>query len=256
MPSVKPRAVDVLISVAICLQPVVAHSQGEDVLARSIAFYATLASYSDTATVVREAPGLVDQWKLSTHFRRNAPDFYFDFQGVTSQSAGLTTDASANRVVFWMIKGELQSYHLPGQLHEIVPRDTGNQPGALQRAAAATAGTSMLVSSLLFSKANLPGTILQIGEAVDEGFETIDGHRCHKITGIASEYYKTGRQTNTRKVTVWIDSDTLLVRKVFEDTPQGYPAGSYSRLTVTIDPQANPTLEDGQFEFTIPASPP
>lgn len=256
MPSVRPRAICALLSVAIWLQPVVAYPQGEDILARSVALYATLGSYSDTATVVREAPGLVDQWKFRSHFRRSGPDFYFDFQGVTSQSAGLTTDASANRVVFWMIQGELQSYHLPGRWHEIVPRDTGNQPAALQRAASATAGTSMLVSSLLFSKANLPGTILQIGEAADAGFEAVDGHRCHKITGIASEYYKTGRQTNVRKVTVWIDAETLLIRRVFEDTPEGYLPGSFSRLTVTIDPQANPTLEDGQFEFTVPASPP
>jgi hypothetical protein len=88
MSSVKPRAVGVFISVAICLQPVVAHSQGEEVLARSIALYATLASYSDTGTVVREAPGLVDRWKFRTRFRRSSPDFFFDFQGVTSQSAG------------------------------------------------------------------------------------------------------------------------------------------------------------------------
>jgi hypothetical protein len=230
-------------------------AKGEDVLAQSIALYATLVSYADTATVVREAPGLVDQWKFRTHFRRSGPDFYFDFQGVTSQSAGLTTDASANRVVLWMIQGELQSYHLPGRWHETIPRDTGNQPAALQRAVASTACTSILIPSLLFSKSNLPGAILQIEEPADAGFETVDGHRCHKITGTASEYYRTGRQTNVRKVSVWIDADTLLIRKVFEDTPEGYLAGSYSRLTVTIDPQANPTIDDGQFEFTVPASP-
>lgn len=255
MSLVRPHAASVLIYFAICLQPLVAYPQGEEVLARSIALYATLSSYSDTATVVREAPGLVDRWKSRTHFRRSSPDFFFDFQGVTSQSAGLTTDATANRVLFWMTHGELQAYYLPSQWHEVVPRDTGNQPAALQRAAAPTVGTSMLVSSLLFSKANLPGTILQIREAADEGFEEVDGHRCHKITGIASDYYKTGRQTNVRKVTVWIDAETLLIRRVFEDTPEGWLPGSFSRLTVTIDPQANPILKDEQFEFTIPALP-
>ena len=154
-----------------------------------------------------------------------------------------------------MIQGELQSYQLPGRWHETIPRDSGNQPAALQRAAASTAGASILIPSLLFSKANLPGTILPIEEAADAGFETVDGHRCHKITGIASEYYRTGRQTNVRKVTVWIDAGTLLIRKVFEDTPEGYLPGSYSRLTVTIDPQANPAIEDGAFEFKVPASP-
>jgi hypothetical protein len=254
MSSVGPRAVAALIFIANCLQPLAAQSPGDDLLARSVERYATLASYSDTGTVVREAPGLVDQWKFRTHFRRSGPDLFFDFQGVTSQSAGLTTDASAQRMILWMIQGELQSYRLPGQWHEIIPRETGNQPAALQRAVAATAGTSILIPSLLFSRANLPGTILQMKEVVDAGFEPVDGHRCRKVTGFASEFYKTGRQTNIREVTVWIDAETLLIRKVFEDTPEGYLEGSYSRLTVTLDPQANPDIEDGEFAFTIPES--
>ena len=70
-----------------------------------------------------------------------------------------------------------------------------------------------------------------------------------------------GMQLMTRKGTEgsqtglgWIDAETMLVRKVFEDTPKGYPAGSYSRLTVTIEPQANATLDDGKFQFTVPTS--
>jgi hypothetical protein len=105
--------------------------------------------------------------------------FLFRFPGRHEPECRLTTDASANRIVLWMIQGELQSYQLPGRWHETIPRDSGNQPAALQRAAASTAGASILIPSLLFSKANLPGTILQIEEAADAGFETVDGHRCH-----------------------------------------------------------------------------
>lgn len=242
-----------LLSVAMWLQPAAAQSTAEDLLARSIALYPTLASYADTGTVVREAPGLVDRWKFRTDFRRSSLDYLFDFQGVTSQSAGLTMDASGQRIVFWMINGELQTYNQVARAHETAARDSGNQPAMLQRAAASTAGTSILIPSLIFSKANLPGTILQIEQASDAGFETVAGRRCHKITGVAAQYYQSGRRTNIRKVTVWIDAETLLVRKVFEDTPEGYPVGSYSRLTVTIDPQANPALDDSTFEFTIPA---
>lgn len=252
------RAARLIVSSLLCtvigLRPVAAQSPGDDVLARSIAVYPALGSYSDTATVVREVPGIVDRWKFRTRFRRSSLDFLFDFQGVTSQSAGLTTDASAHRVVLWMIGGELQSYNQAAGSHETVPRDGGNQPAALQSASAFTAGTSILIPSLIFSKSNLPGTILQIEQATDAGFESVAGRRCHKITGTAAEYYQSGRKTNIRPVTVWIDAETLLIRKVFEDTPEGYPAGSYSRLTVTIDPQANPGLDDSAFEFSVPLS--
>lgn len=64
MSFVRQRAAGVLISVAICFQPPVAHSQGEDVLARSIALYSTLASYSDTATVVTNRDVAI--WSKST----------------------------------------------------------------------------------------------------------------------------------------------------------------------------------------------
>lgn len=240
--------------VAICPGVAAAQSKGQDVLARSIALYPTLAAYADTGTVVREAPGLVDRWKFRTFFRRSSLDLLFDFQGVTSTSAGLETDASAQRLVLWMVEGQLQSFNQSSGEHETIPRDSGNQPAALQRAGPYTAGTSILVPSLLFSRANLPGTLLQIEEATDEGFETVDGRRCHKIAGVAALYYQSGQRTHVRPVTVWIDSETLLVRKVFEDTPEGYPAGSYSRLTVTIEPQANPSLDDSSFQFTVPSS--
>jgi hypothetical protein len=196
----------------------------------------------------------VDRWKFRTFFRRSSPDLLFDFQGVTSKSAGLETDASAQRLVLWMIKGELQSFNQSAGAHETIPRESGNQPAALHRAGAYTAGTSILIPSLIFSKSNLPGTLLQIEQATDAGFEAVNGHRCHKIVGIAALYYQSGQRTNVRQVTAWIDSETLLVRKVFEDTPIGYPAGSYSRLTVTIEPEANPTLDDDRFRFTVPSS--
>jgi hypothetical protein len=230
---------------------VAAQSAGSDVLARSIAVYPTLKSYADTAIVVREAPGLVDRWKFKTYFRQPL-DFYFDFQGVTSQSAGLTVDASAHRVVFWMINGELDAFNQQLRTHETFPREGGNQAGALQGARATTEGTSTLVPSLIFAKSNVSGTLRQIQQATDAGYETVNGRRCHKIIGMAAEYYPSGQMTNVRQVAVWIDAETLLVRKVFEDTPKGYPAGSYSRLTVTIEPQANAMLDDSKFQFTVP----
>ena len=235
---------------AVCTESLGAES-GNDLLARSMALYPTLASYADTATVVREAPGIVDRWKFRTYFRQPL-DFYFDFQGVTSTSAGVPIDMSGQRIVLWMRNGELESFNQQMRTHETIPRATGNQPAVLQSASAGTAGTSILIPALIFVKANLAGTLNQIRQATDAGFETVGGRRCHKIIGMAAQYYPSGQMTNARQVTVWLDAGTLLVRKVFEDTPKGYPAGGYARLTVTIEPQMNPDLDDSKFHFTVP----
>ena len=70
--------------------------------------------------------------------------------------------------------------------------------------------------------------------------------------GTAAQFYPSGQMTNVRQVTVWLDAESLLVRKVFEDTPKGYPTNAYLRLTIILDPLANPQLEDANFQFTVP----
>jgi hypothetical protein len=221
-----------------------------DLLKRSMDLYSTLPAYADSGTAVREGPGLIDRWKFKTYFSRPR-NFRFDFQGVTSQSAGLTMDSSSQHIVLWMIEGELQSFNQQMRSHNTVGR-TGNQPGELLNASAYTAGTSVLIPSLLFAKSDLPGSIRQIREAAYAGLESVNGHRCHKIVGTAAQFYPSGKMTNVREVTVWLDEQSRLVRKVFEDTPKGYPAGSYLRLTIQLDPQANPRLEPANFQFTVP----
>ena len=230
----------------------VAESDNEamDLLKRSMDLYSTLPAYADSGTAVREGPGLIDRWKFKTYFSRPR-NFRFDFQGVTSQSAGLTMDSSSQHIVLWMIEGELQSFNQQMRSHNTVGR-TGNQPGELLNASAYTAGTSVLIPSLLFAKSDLPGSIRQIREAAYAGLESVNGHRCHKIVGTAAQFYPSGKMTNVREVTVWLDEQSRLVRKVFEDTPKGYPAGSYLRLTIQLDPQANPRLEPANFQFTVP----
>lgn len=228
-----------------------ADDNGMNLLNQSIARYAAIASYADTGTVVREMPGLADRWKFSTHFQRPL-NFRFDFQGVSSRSGELVTDLSDDHIVLWMIRGELQTYNQRMRSHNVIPR-TGNQPAELLGASVATAGTSVLIPSLLYSKANLPGTLQQIREAVNTGYETVGGHRCHKIVGKAAQYYPSGQMTNVRQVTVWLDAETQLLRKYIEDAPEGTPAGSY-KLTVTIEPVMSPKLDEGSFRFTIPVS--
>jgi hypothetical protein len=226
-----------------------------DVLKKSIAYYATLSSYADTGTLREEVPGIVNDAKFTTYFRRETRDLYFDFQELTSTNPENkhTIDMTANRTVVWMFKGEMQKYEAKTRAHDVVAN--GAQVRALQGLVHATTGASILIPSLLYSQSNLPGTILQIDQATVAGTEEVDKHRCHKITGTAAFVYPSGQRANVRPITVWIDAETQLVRKVFEDTPEGRPAGAFLRLTVTMQPQANPAVPDSRFQFEIPSNP-
>lgn len=261
-----PRLVPVYVSVislagllAGPMAPVRALAQSEpvlpDVLAKSIKYYSTLTSYSDTGTVRRESSGTVDDSRFTTHFRRATRDLFFEFQQLTSltRSTKFSIDMSSYRTVIWMVKGEMQTYDRRTEAHEAVNPEGGGQVRALQNANYASQGVSILIPSLLYSQSRLPSTILQITEATAAGVEDIGGRRCHKITGVAAQFYPSGQRTNVRAVTVWIDSETQLIRRVFEDTPKNYPAGGVSRLTITLQPQANPAIDDAKFQFTVPA---
>jgi hypothetical protein len=225
-----------------------------DVLKNTIKFYSTLTSYSDTGTVRTETAGTDDDARFSTHFRRATRDLYFDYQSLKSitRSTKFAIDLSSYRHVIWMFKGEMQTYDFRTDSHEVVNPDNGGQVRALQNANYGSRGVSILVPSLIYSQSRLPSAVLQIEEAQLAGTEDLDGHRCHKIIGVAAAYYPSGQRTNVRAVTLWIDAQTQLIRRVFEDTPKGYPAGGVMRLTITFQPQANPTIDDAKFQFKVP----
>jgi hypothetical protein len=119
-------------------------------------------------------------------------------------------------------------------------------------AKATTMDAITLIPSLLFRKANLVGPLQEIVDMSLAGTEPVGGHRCHKLVGIAQSVYPSGAVTNVRPITVWIDRETLLIRKVFTDTPKNYDLNAISRYTWTIDPVPNPKLDDGKFQFTVP----
>lgn len=226
-----------------------------DVLTRSIRSYAGLTSYADTGTVTVETGGTLDQARFTTYFRRATRDLFLDYQSLTSvtKSTKFSIDMSGYRTVIWMFKGDMQTYDRQTGAHEAINADGGGQVQALQRANYGSHGVSILVPSLIYSQSRLPSTILQIEEAEVAGTEDLDGHRCHKVTGVAAAFYPSGQRTNVRPVTVWIDVDSQLIRRLFEDTPKGYPAGGISRLTISYRPQANPTIDDAKFQFKVPA---
>ena len=217
----------------------------DDVLARSIAAYRALKSYADTATVLNEtgspASPTTERQTFRTYFR--APRQYlFDWR--EEQASG------GERFVIRGDDGAFRTWWSTSGVETEYPRGKGIN-------AFLSSPQARLIASLIFPQSGMQSTITDLGDTTDEGFEQVGGRRCHKITGIAKSIYgATGHEHNFRRTTVWIDADTLLIRKVFEDTPRGYMRGSVSRHTATFEPHANPPLEDQVFRFVAPASQP
>lgn len=223
-------------------------AQESDVLARSRATYASLKSYSDTGTVDVEfgpaAAPLRERHAFKTFFR--APrHFYFEFN--EDKRAG------GERFVVW---SDLEAFHTwwsTTGLENTFPKGQG--AAAFMTGARPTQNALLQIAPLLFPAAGLTGTLNEFTDASVAGNEDVGGRPCHKLVGTArSVYPATGRVTNVRRTTVWIDAATGLVRKVFEDTAQGTPAGTVARVTTTFEPVANPVLDDARFHFTVPAS--
>ena len=111
-----------------------------------------------------------------------------------------------------------------------------------------------MIPALLFAGSGLVSTVNELKEYSRSGDEDVAGRRASKLVGVArSVYPQTQRETNVRRAAVWIDAETRLVRKVFDDTPKGLPVGAVIRTTITYDPQADPVLDDAKFRFTVPS---
>jgi hypothetical protein len=226
-------------------------------LSKAIAYYATLTSYADTGTVTVDTLGMLDKARFTTYFRRASRDLFVDFQSLSSVTVktGYTIDMRSHRSVLWMFGGAMQAYQVPTpEPLQVIGSDAGAQVRALSGLSYGTRGAAIMITSLLYSQARLPSAILQIEEAKVDGVESIDGRSCHKVTGTAAAYYPSGKRTGVRPVTVWIDTESSLVRRVLEDTPEGYGDGKATlRITFDYQPQANPALDDGKFQFKPPA---
>lgn len=227
-----------------------------DVLKKAIAYYATLTSYADSGTLALDSSGTITESRFSTHFRRPTRDLTIDFQtlGSTTLSTKFKLDLSAYRIVLWMFNNAMQKYDYKTRTHEIIDAENGGQVRALHGTSYSTSGASIMITSLLYSQARLPSAILQIQEAELAGVELVNQRRCHKVTGTAWAYYPSGQRTGIRPVTVWIDAETQLIRRVLEDTPKGYGGGqAVLRYTFNYEPQANPAIDDSKFQFRVPA---
>ncbi len=111
----------------------------------------------------------------------------------------------------------------------------------------------MKIPTLLYGKSQLAAVMLALHDPEIEGVEEIDHHRCHKVAGRASDVYAaTGKEVNIHRVTVWIDAESFLVRRMREE----YKAlpGQVSRDTTSFQPTVNPMLNEARFKFSPPSS--
>jgi outer membrane lipoprotein-sorting protein len=229
------------------LPPLPHKSHGaEDILARSRATYAGLTSYADTGTVLVEygtaSDPTRDRHGFHTYYR-TPRWFYFDFvKGENIDRLVLWMDPEAVHYWWWSV-GTTTDY----------PKGQGAMAFVLE--APQTSGTATDIAALLFSRAGLTGSLDEFGDPVDAGIDKVDGHDCHKLVGRAQAVYgQTGHVSNVRRMTVWIDAETSLVRRIYQDWAATTPAGKVSRMTTTFSPHANPPLDAALFTFVPPTA--
>jgi outer membrane lipoprotein-sorting protein len=235
------RAIALLLSLCMAAVATYARAAAEDILSRSRAAYATLTTYADTGTVDAEfgaAPGTGRERHVFRTFYRAPRGLLFDF----------TKANSADRYVVWSDDEAFRSWWKATGATSNYPKGQGLS--AFVNGSVPTAGALIAITPWLFPKSGLTGTLTELADVTDAGTETIAGRPCRKLVGTAKSVYgATGHVTNVRRVTLWIDTETLLVRRLLEDASEGRIV---SRRTYTFEPKANPKLDDAQFRFAPP----
>ena len=225
-----------------------------EVLEKTRAAYAALTSYADSGTVLDESTGFTDRSTFRTFFTREPNNLFIEFRGVASEYKIGNRVPLTSHVVLWMQNGELETWSAASQAHETYPRAAGQQVNAVKNAGYYTHGISILIPSHLYTNAGMASPIHAAEEVEADGFETVNGRKCYRLLGVERWRYPSGQETGVRAITIWIDTETYLIHKVFQDTPKGYPRNEISRRTTTIKHRANPKLAPEQFRYTVPAS--
>ena len=105
-----------------------------EVLKKTMAYYATLTSYSDTGTMLEDGGGVGSEARFTTYFRRASRDFYFDYQLMWWRSGSSKFDGTDNRTVIWMFKNQMENYRTPPPAHEVIKAEGGGQVQAIASA--------------------------------------------------------------------------------------------------------------------------
>lgn len=235
-----PRAIVSIAVGAAMLAPLSAtpraQESGDDIWKKVRAVYADMKSYEDTGTVVNEyGVDSADRFSFVMRFSRSPRRFIFDYnpQGARFVIWG---DPDAFHT-WWKTTGD--QYDYPN------PNNTGAFVGGPTR------GAGQKVASLLYARASLLSDFSNLSDLVNDGSEAVSGHKCYRLMGITRDVYgATGKEVNVRKMTLWIDAESLLIRKVLEEW-KPLP-GTRSRVITTYEPRANAPIDDARFAFRAP----
>jgi outer membrane lipoprotein-sorting protein len=188
------------------------------ILARMADVYANCSTYRDEGKVVSR----FEEISFSTEFER---PFRFRFE--YTRSAPLR-----DRYVIWRTtSGDARSWWT-------IRRDLSDQPMnlAIATATGVSAASSHHIPRLLMPD-EVDGFSLGLDDWVDVAVpdeETVNGRACYKLSG----HYPA---SPTTALTLWIDKETFLIRKVFAN-----------EATVTYSPQLNTPIEQSTFQFQPP----
>jgi Predicted periplasmic protein (DUF2092) len=201
--------------------------------------YVGLKSYADKGTILNEyGADATDKHTFSTYFNRAPRHFLLEFNKQGGDEFVIWGEPDAFHT-WWKTTGTQTDYPNP------------NNAPAFSLSTEPTKGASTKIPTLLYGKSQLAAAMLELHDPELDGTEDIGGHHCHRIRGRMSDVYAaTQREVNIRKVTVWIDTDSLLVRKMIEES-KALP-GQRSRTITSYEPQANPSLQETSFKFVPP----
>lgn len=221
------------------LASVPSHAQSADnILQKTRDTYSQLKSYADTGEVIYEygASGQ-DKHRFSTLFNRSPRHLLLDFHKQGGDRYVIWADPEAFHT-WWKTTAQQTDYPNPNNAPAISLSDYNSQ------------GIALKIPTLLYARA-FGAAMLNIDDAALDGTEDMGGHHCHRIIGRLSDVYTaTNHQVNIRKVTVWIDTDSLLIRKMIEES-KALP-GQRNRTITIYEPQANPSLQEASFKFVPP----
>lgn len=206
--------------------------------------YQSLGSYQDLGTVVTryqwpETPLLEEHHRFETAFR-SPRNFYFRFDADPASGGDV--------YVIWCDGGPFQSWWKATGTHTV--HDNGQGAVAFFTGQSASKDAANLVAPFFFPQADLVGPAYRLIPPVTEERDTLDGRSYRKIS---SAERVSGTQTREhRPSTVWVDDETLLIRKVLVGPDAGSDPKLIDEKTFVLDPQANPELPDSRFTFTPP----
>lgn len=208
------------------------------------AAYRALASYQDKGTVVTRyqwpgTPLLEEHHRFETAFR--APrNFYFRFDG---DPAG-----GGDAYVVWCDGGPFQSWWKAVGTHTV--HDNGQGAVAFLTGQSASKDSVNLVAPYIFPQALQVGPAYRLISPMALASEVVDGRTCRKISAAQRV---SGMQTRERRPsTVWLDTESSLIRKVLVEPDAGSDPKLVDDKTFLLEPEANPNLADERFVFTPP----